>query len=48
MRERLRLVGGGLQIDSRPGGGTILEAWLPPWQTTAVGAPGVPDPIPSH
>lgn len=48
MRERLRLVGGGLQIDSRPGGGTILEAWLPPGQATAVGAPGVPDPTPSH
>ena len=28
MSERLRLVGGGLRIDSRPGEGTILEAWL--------------------
>jgi len=29
MHERLRLVGGGLRIQSAPGGGTILEAWLP-------------------
>ena len=29
MSERLRLVGGGLRIDSRLGEGTILEAWLP-------------------
>ena len=28
MSERLRLVGGGLRIDSRIGEGTILEAWL--------------------
>jgi signal transduction histidine kinase len=46
MSERLRLVGGGLRIDSRPGGGTILEAWLPPLQPRA-GAPGVPDPFPT-
>jgi signal transduction histidine kinase len=29
MRERLRLVGGGLRIQSTPQGGTIAEAWLP-------------------
>ena len=29
MSERLRLVGGGLRIDSRLAEGTILEAWLP-------------------
>ena len=29
MLERLRLVGGGLRVESAPGGGTILEAWLP-------------------
>ena len=29
MRERLRLVGGGLRIESAPHGGTIAEAWLP-------------------
>jgi signal transduction histidine kinase len=29
MRERLRLVGGGLRIQSAPQGGTIIEAWLP-------------------
>jgi len=46
MSERLRLVGGGLRIDSRPGGGTILEAWLPPRQPRAGGS-GVPDPFPS-
>ena len=46
MSERLRLVGGGLRIDSRPGGGTIVEAWLPPVQPRA-GAPGVPDPFPT-
>ena len=47
MSERLRLVGGGLRIDSRPGGGTIVEAWLPPRQPRA-GASGVPDPLPSN
>ena len=35
MRERLRLVGGGLRIQSAPQGGTIAEAWLP--------APGAAD-----
>lgn len=29
MRERLRLVGGGLRIHSATRGGTIVEAWLP-------------------
>jgi signal transduction histidine kinase len=29
MSERLRLVGGGLRIQSAPQGGTIVEAWLP-------------------
>ena len=29
MGERLRLVGGGLRIQSAPQGGTMLEAWLP-------------------
>jgi signal transduction histidine kinase len=29
MSERLRLVGGGLRIQSAPQGGTIAEAWLP-------------------
>lgn len=38
MRERLHLVGGGLRIESAPGGGTMLEAWLP----APVAAPGVP------
>jgi len=38
MRERLRLVGGGLRIESVPRGGTIIEAWLPStW--AAAGAP---------
>jgi len=46
MSERLRLVGGGLRIESRPGGGTILEAWLPPVQPQA-GDAGVPDPSPT-
>jgi len=46
MSERLRLVGGGLRIDSRPGGGTIVEAWLPPVQPRA-GASSVPDPFPT-
>jgi signal transduction histidine kinase len=44
MRERLRLVGGGLRIDSRPGGGTIVEAWLPHGQA-AQRATGVPEPF---
>ena len=46
MSERLRLVGGGLRIDTRPGGGTILEAWLPPGQPQA-GDAGVPDSSPT-
>jgi signal transduction histidine kinase len=29
MSERLRVVGGGLRIQSAPHGGTIIEAWLP-------------------
>jgi signal transduction histidine kinase len=29
MGERLRLVGGGLRIQSAPKGGTVVEAWLP-------------------
>jgi signal transduction histidine kinase len=46
MRERLLLVGGGLSIESAPGSGTILEAWLP----LPVGARGmsrVADTVPS-
>jgi signal transduction histidine kinase len=40
MSERLRLVGGGLRLESVPKGGTILEAWLPStW--AADGAPRV-------
>jgi signal transduction histidine kinase len=46
MSERLRLVGGGLRIDSRPGGGTMIEAWLPPVQPRG-GASSVPDPFPT-
>jgi signal transduction histidine kinase len=38
MRERMRLVGGGLQIQSDPEGGTIVDAWLP--------AAGVADGVP--
>jgi signal transduction histidine kinase len=29
MNERVELVGGRLEIDSRPGGGTTVRAWLP-------------------
>jgi signal transduction histidine kinase len=29
MRERVRLVGGWLRIDSVPGRGTIVTAWVP-------------------
>jgi signal transduction histidine kinase len=47
MSERLRLVSGSFRIDSRPGGGTILEAWLPLRHAGATGASGVPDPIAS-
>jgi signal transduction histidine kinase len=32
MRERLRLLGGRLDIESAPGGPTIVRATLPPWQ----------------
>ena len=35
MRARLRLLGGQLQIQSRPGGPTTLKATLPHWQPTA-------------
>jgi signal transduction histidine kinase len=47
MRERLRLVGGGLRISSAPQGGTIIEAWLP-LTPAAVGVTrGTPSPAPS-
>jgi PAS domain S-box-containing protein len=29
MAERVRLVNGGLEVHSRPGGGTTIEAWVP-------------------
>jgi signal transduction histidine kinase len=32
MAERMRLLGGGLEIDSRPGGPTIVSAVLPAWE----------------
>ncbi len=32
MRARVRLGGGTLRIDSAPGAGTTVEAWLPRWQ----------------
>lgn len=31
MRERLRLLGGRLEVESRPGGPTTVRATLPPW-----------------
>jgi signal transduction histidine kinase len=31
MRERVRMLGGRTQIDSRPGGPTVISATLPPW-----------------
>jgi signal transduction histidine kinase len=34
MRERLRLLGGRLEIESAPGGPTIVRAKLPPWQAS--------------
>jgi len=46
MRERLRLVGGALLVDSQPGGGTIIEAGLPPVPTATPGASRVRDPFP--
>jgi signal transduction histidine kinase len=44
MSERLRLVGGGLRIDSRPGEGTIVEAWLP-CRRPGAEASGASDPL---
>ena len=32
MRARVRLGGGSLRVDSAPGAGTTVEAWLPGWQ----------------
>ena len=32
MRARVRLGGGSLRVDSAPGAGTTVEAWLPRWQ----------------
>jgi signal transduction histidine kinase len=46
MRERLRLVGGGLRLESVPGRGTILEAWLPAL-VAALGVPRVADAVPN-
>ena len=34
MRERLRLLGGRLEIDSAPGGPTVVRAVLPRWTAT--------------
>lgn len=48
MRERLRLVGGGLRLESAPGEGTIVEAWLPLGAAAAPGAPLVAEPSPSR
>ena len=31
MQERLRLLGGGLQLESAPGGPTVVRAMLPHW-----------------
>ena len=33
MHERVRMLGGRTQIDSRPGGPTVISATLPPWPT---------------
>jgi signal transduction histidine kinase len=33
MHERVRMLGGRTQIDSRPGGPTVVAATLPPWPT---------------
>ncbi len=33
MHERVRMLGGRTQIDSRPGGPTVISATLPPWST---------------
>lgn len=46
MRERLHLVGGALLVDSRPGGGTIIEADLPRVPVAQSGAPRAPQPFP--
>jgi signal transduction histidine kinase len=29
MRERIRLQGGGIDIESSPGNGTVVAAWIP-------------------
>lgn len=42
MRARARLGGGSLRVESAPGAGTTVEAWLPTWDQM------VPDPYPSH
>ena len=34
MRERLRLLGGRLELESAPGAGTVVRALLPPWTAT--------------
>ena len=34
MRERLRLLGGRLELDSAPGGPTVVRAVLPRWTAT--------------
>jgi signal transduction histidine kinase len=39
MRERLRLLGGRLDVESAPGGPTIVRATLPPWQGPAAQPP---------
>ena len=46
MRERLRLVGGELRVESVPEQGTIIDAWLPP-SGVAGGAQRGDTPLPS-
>ena len=40
MGERVRLLGGHLEIDSRPSGPTVISAVLPAWSPTANGSAG--------
>ena len=42
IRERVELIGGRLKVDSRPGEGTVLQAWLPDPEVTGLIRSGAP------
>jgi nitrate/nitrite-specific signal transduction histidine kinase len=46
MRERARLAGGGLDVESAPGEGCVVSVWVPLDAPAVVDAPAAPAPEP--